>query len=102
MQILEGLEYLHNNNVIHRDIKGANILVDNDGNVKLTDFGCAKQLEFTVNSLSNKENFNNTLKGSVPWMAPEVINQAVYDKKVDIWSFGCTILEMATAKTPWA
>ena len=75
-QILEGLVYLHSENVIHRDIKGANILASNDGTVKLADFGCAKQLEVTLNSLSmeaDKENFNRTLKGSVPWMAPEVI-----------------------------
>ena len=67
---------MHSKNVIHKDIKGANILVSNDGTVKLSDFGCAKQLEMTLNSLSNnsnKESFNKTLKGSVPWMAPEVI-----------------------------
>lgn len=60
-------------NVIHRDLKGANILVNNEGTVKLTDFGCAKQLEITLNSLSNNDNFNKTLKGSVPWMAPELL-----------------------------
>ncbi|KRX07431.1 Protein kinase-like domain [Pseudocohnilembus persalinus] len=100
-QILQGLAYLHNKNIIHRDIKGANILVDNEGTVKLSDFGCAKQLEITLNSLSAKEDLNNTLKGSVPWMAPEVVKQTNYSFQADIWSFGCTILEMATGKLPW-
>jgi len=50
----------------------------------------------------NKENFGKTLKGSVPWMAPEVIKQINYGKKADIWSFGCTLIEMVTAKSPWS
>jgi serine/threonine protein kinase len=68
--------YLHSERVIHRDIKGANILVSTNSQVKLADFGCAKSFEVTLSSLSlesDKENFNRTLKGSVPWMAPEVI-----------------------------
>ena len=69
-QILEGLEYLHAHNVIHRDIKGANVLVDSHGVCKLADFGGAKK----IYGLSNKEQFNS-IKGTPYWMAPEVIKQ---------------------------
>ena len=88
---------------MHKDIKGANILVSNDGTVKLSDFGCAKQLELTLNSLSNnsnKDSVNAALKGSVPWMAPELYEQK-YNERSDIWSLGCTLLEITTGKIPW-
>ncbi|XP_010539223.1 PREDICTED: mitogen-activated protein kinase kinase kinase YODA-like [Tarenaya hassleriana] len=93
-QILSGLAYLHSKNTIHRDIKGANILVDPNGRVKLADFGTAKHITGQYCSLS--------FKGSPYWMAPEVIkNSNGYNLAVDIWSLGCTVLEMATAKPPW-
>lgn len=99
-QILAGLIYLHENKVIHKDIKGANILVDGDGTVKLADFGCSSQFEKT---LSNFDTFlAHSLKGSIPWMAPEVVKETGYGRRSDIWSFGCTILEMATGKLPWS
>jgi len=92
--LLKGLEYLHTREpvVLHRDIKGANILVGLDSRVKLSDFGCSKR---TADTLSQ------SLKGSIPWMAPEVIQQTGYGRRSDIWSFGCVIIEMATAKHPW-
>ncbi|KAG9147105.1 hypothetical protein Leryth_005341 [Lithospermum erythrorhizon] len=98
--ILSGLAYLHNNKTIHRDIKGANLLVNASGVVKLADFGLAKHLSDSVTSLS--------LKGTPQWMAPEVL-QAVLQKNsspdhawaVDIWSLGCTVIEMFTGKPPW-
>jgi len=92
-EILEGLEYLHTRDplILHRDIKGANILVG-DGKVKLADFGCSKR---TADTLSQ------SLRGSIPWMAPEVIQQTGYGRRSDIWSFGCVLIEMATAKHPW-
>lgn len=99
-QLLSGLDYLHENKVIHKDIKGANILVDTDGIVKLSDFGCSKLIEKTL-TLYLKENKNNGIQGSIPWMAPEVIKQTKYGRKSDIWSFGCTILEMITGQQPW-
>jgi len=92
---LDGLHYLHTHSppVVHRDIKGANILVDLAFHVKLADFGCSKL---------NADTRSFTTIGSIPWMAPEVIiGQAGYGRKADIWSFGCTILEMATAASPW-
>lgn len=99
-QLLAGLDYLHENKIIHKDIKGANILVDTNGIVKLSDFGCSKIIEKTL-TLYLKEHKNNGIQGSIPWMAPEVIRQTKYGRKSDIWSFGCTILEMVTGKQPW-
>ncbi|GLT66207.1 hypothetical protein SLA2020_385870 [Shorea laevis] len=99
--ILSGLAYLHGTKTIHRDIKGANLLVDASGVVKLADFGMAKHLTGQRADLS--------LKGSPYWMAPELM-QAVMQKDnssnlalaVDIWSLGCTIIEMFTGKPPWS
>ncbi|KAL6549961.1 hypothetical protein OROMI_020449 [Orobanche minor] len=94
-QILSGLAYLHTKNTIHRDIKGANILVDPNGRVKLADFGMAKHITGQSCPLS--------FKGSPYWMAPEVItNSSGCNLAVDIWSLGCTVLEMATTKPPWS
>ncbi|XP_035818752.1 uncharacterized protein [Zea mays] len=93
-QILAGLAYLHGRNTVHRDIKGANILVGPNGEVKLADFGMAKH----ISSFAEIRSF----KGSPYWMAPEVImNCKGYSLSVDIWSLGCTIIEMATARPPW-
>ncbi|PKA57127.1 Mitogen-activated protein kinase kinase kinase YODA [Apostasia shenzhenica] len=94
-QLLSGLAYLHGRNTVHRDIKGANVLVDPNGEVKLADFGMAKHMS----SYTSIRSF----KGSPYWMAPEVImNGNGYNLSVDIWSLGCTILEMATSKPPWS
>uniref|UniRef100_A0ACD5UY49 Uncharacterized protein n=1 Tax=Avena sativa TaxID=4498 RepID=A0ACD5UY49_AVESA len=93
-QILSGLAYLHGKNTVHRDIKGANILVGPNGEVKLADFGMAKH----ISSFAEIRSF----RGSPYWMAPEVImNSKGYNLAVDIWSLGCTIIEMATARPPW-
>lgn len=94
-QILSGLAYLHAKHTLHRDIKGANILVDPNGRVKLADFGMAKHITGKSCPLS--------FKGSPYWMAPEVIkNSNGCNLAVDIWSLGCTVLEMATTKPPWS
>ncbi|CAM8986215.1 unnamed protein product [Rhodiola kirilowii] len=94
-QILSGLAYLHAKNTVHRDIKGANVLVDPNGRVKLADFGMAKHISGQSCPLS--------FKGSPYWMAPEVIkNSNGCNLAVDIWSLGCTVLEMATTKPPWS
>ena len=95
-QIIEGLEYLHWNGAIHRDIKGANVLVDNNGTCKLSDFGSSKNMGTSINS----EKYNS-LKGTANWMAPEVIKQTGHGRYADIWSLGCTVLEMMTGKPPW-
>ncbi|GAB4848235.1 hypothetical protein Ancab_002902 [Ancistrocladus abbreviatus] len=94
-QILSGLAYLHSRNTMHRDIKGANILVDPDGEIKLADFGMAKHISSCASVLS--------FKGSPYWMAPEVVmNKNGYGLAVDIWSLGCTVIEMAASKPPWS
>jgi len=92
--LLQGLDYLHTREhpVLHRDIKGANILVGLDRSVQLSDFGCSKRTGGTA---------NHTLRGSVPWMAPEVMRQSGYGRKADIWSLGCVLIEMSTASPPW-
>ncbi|XP_028793345.1 mitogen-activated protein kinase kinase kinase 3-like [Neltuma alba] len=89
------LAYLHSRNIVHRDIKGANILVNPYGEIKLADFGMARY----VNSSSKMYSF----KGTLYWMAPEMVdNKNGYTIAVDIWSLGCTVLEMATQKPPWS
>ncbi|CAA3029737.1 mitogen-activated kinase kinase kinase 1-like [Olea europaea subsp. europaea] len=92
-QILHGLKYLHDKNVVHRDIKCANILVDANGLVKLADFGLAK---------ATKLNDVKSCKGTPFWMAPEVVKSLGYGLAADIWSLGCTVLEMLTRCFPYS
>lgn len=97
-QILIGVAYLHRKNIIHRDIKGANILIDIKGCVKITDFGISKKLSPINNDDQNKR---ASLQGSVYWMSPEVVKQTATTSKADIWSTGCVVIEMFTGKHPF-
>ena len=92
-QILEGLAYLHNQGIIHRDIKGANLLLTKNGVVKLADFGY---------SILNDKNKVNSIVGTACFMAPEVIEQkGNISPKCDIWSLGCTIIQLLTTRPPY-
>lgn len=94
-EVLIALKYIHRENIIHRDIKAANILITNEGSIKLCDFGVAAQL----NQATLRR---QTMAGTPYWMAPEVIMEGVsYDTKVDIWSLGITAYEIATGNPPY-
>ncbi|KAF8489636.1 kinase-like protein [Russula emetica] len=94
-QVLEGLVYLHDQGVIHRDIKGANILTIKDGAVKLADFGVASNTT-TAGAASD-----DAVVGSPYWMAPEVIEQCGATTASDIWSVGCTVIELLEGRPPY-
>ncbi|QDZ25357.1 mitogen-activated protein kinase [Chloropicon primus] len=99
-QILRGLLFLHENKTIHRDVKGANILITQEGSAKLADFGASKRYVNAENSGSGLSN-SKSITGSVYWMAPEVMKGTGHGRKADIWSLGCTVVEMLTGKHPW-
>ena len=91
--VLKSLEFIHKKNLIDRDIKGRNILVDKDGIIKLCDFGICKTY--------HKNNMKHLRGGSPYWMAPEVLNKEEYDQTIDIWALGITCIELAEHEPPY-
>lgn len=94
-QILTGLKYLHAHNIVHRDIKGGNVLIDDHGIVKLADFGASIKMKF------NETQETTTIKGTPYFMAPEVLSENKYGRRGDIWAVGCTVIQMLTGHPPW-
>lgn len=95
VKILEGLHYLHRCDVVHCDLKAANILTTKNGNVKLSDFGVSLNLRAMEREIKD-------VAGTPNWMAPEVIELKGASTKSDIWSLACTVIELLTGKPPYA
>ncbi|XVE60150.1 hypothetical protein DITRI_Ditri05aG0104500 [Diplodiscus trichospermus] len=93
IEVCKGMEYLHQNHIIHRDLKTANLLMDTDNVVKVADFGVAR--------FQNKGGVMTAETGTYRWMAPEVINHQPYDHKADVFSFAIVLWELVTAKVPY-
>ncbi|KIJ45527.1 hypothetical protein M422DRAFT_166302 [Sphaerobolus stellatus SS14] len=98
-QVVEGLEYLHNRGILHRDLKADNILLDPSGICKISDFGISKRSD----DIYDNDAAFTSMQGSVFWMAPEVLHNSKrgYNAKIDIWSLGCLVLEMWAGRRPW-
>ncbi|XP_043719876.1 mitogen-activated protein kinase kinase kinase 2-like [Telopea speciosissima] len=99
-EILQGLAYLHKCGIVHGDIKCKNVLLGSSGNIKLADFGCAKRQNSSKLDKGSKNSLGS-IGGTPLWMAPEVLRNEGVDFASDIWSLGCTIIEMATGRLPW-
>jgi mitogen-activated protein kinase kinase kinase len=96
---LKALAYLHEQNIIHRDLKCANILINEQLEPKISDFGTAKVVY--GKDKDDIARLSASLKGTPFYMAPEVVKRTGHNQSADIWSFGCTIIEMLSGKAPW-
>lgn len=94
MEVSRGMDYLHQRKIIHRDLKAANLLLDENGTVKIADFGVARMIEVSGHMTAET--------GTYRWMAPEVIEHKPYDEKADVFSFGVVMWELLTCKIPYS
>ncbi|KAJ1932292.1 hypothetical protein EC988_009505 [Linderina pennispora] len=106
-QIVAGLQYLHDRGILHRDIKGPNILVDETGTCKISDFGISRRVDYDPakqQAADDKKKQQKNLRavGTVPFMAPEVARKHVYSAGADIWALGCVTLQMWSGQQAWA
>ena len=92
--VARGLQTMHANNVLHRDIKADNILCRPNGDIKITDLGLSVFLH-------EQQMFRNSLKGTPNWFSPEIARGVFYSKEVDVWAFGCFAYELATGRPPF-
>ncbi|KAL8586779.1 hypothetical protein ACOMHN_061292 [Nucella lapillus] len=98
-QILRGLAYLHDSHILHRDLKGANLLVDSTGQqLRIGDFGASARL---ASQHTGAGEFQGQLLGTIAFMAPEVLRGESYGRGCDVWSVGCVMIEMSTCRPPW-
>ena len=95
LMVARGLKVMHDNNVLHRDIKSENILCRPDGTVKIADLGLSVFLH-------EQQMFRNSLKGTANWFSPEIAQGVYYSKEVDVWAFGCFAYELATGNPPFS
>ncbi|KAJ6585723.1 kinase-like domain-containing protein, partial [Mycena capillaripes] len=97
-EIIQGLEYLHSRNIIHGDLKGANILIDEDWSARLTDFGLSIFSDATSTTTGNRG-------GSLYWMAPELLDPSAkfaFTRATDVYAFGCVCFELYTGRPPFS
>ncbi|XP_037087591.1 mitogen-activated protein kinase kinase kinase 1-like [Pollicipes pollicipes] len=97
--LVDGLAYLHDNGILHRDLKGANLLVDSTGEtLKIGDLGTAAELGAAA---TLRGEFTGQVRGTLAFTAPEVLRGEHYGRSCDVWSVGCCVIEMATGQPPW-
>lgn len=101
-EILLGLKYLHQNGIVHCDLKCKNVLLGSSGDIKLADFGSAKRLKEIKSNGVRAEQSWKSIGGTPLWMAPEVLRDEGMDFASDIWSLGCTVVEMGNGRPPWS
>ncbi|KAJ2850587.1 mitogen-activated protein kinase kinase kinase [Coemansia brasiliensis] len=101
-QITAGLAYLHERAILHRDIKGANILVDHTGTCKISDFGISRKIDrSSVAEAGRRRRHQRKILGTVPFMAPEIARASEYSEAADIWALGCVVVQMWSGRQPW-
>ncbi|OWB69343.1 hypothetical protein B5S33_g3004 [[Candida] boidinii] len=100
-QIIDAIQYMHDNGIIHRDLKPENILLDEQMRVQITDFGTAKILDCNDNGIYPSDSRANSFVGTAEYVSPELLNDKYCGKPADIWAFGCILYQMIAGKPPF-